>query len=70
MSPLNDKTAIVLPLGWVVSSCAAVTITVCSFFWNNLSRLQNDVHSLQVDIAVIKAHVAPQTSGSAVARNP
>lgn len=59
MAPLSDNTKVVLPLGWVAASCVSVTLFVCAFFYMSIDKLKEDVHQLQVDIAVIKEHVAP-----------
>lgn len=68
MAPLSENTRVVLPLGWVAASCVSVTLAVCAFFYVSMDTLKNEVHQLQVDIAVIKEHIAP--SGGHVAREP
>lgn len=69
MAPLNDSTRVVLPLGWVAASCLTVTLFVCGFFYLSIDKLKEDVHQLQVDIAVIKDHIAP-TDKHNTASNP
>ena len=59
MSPIDDKTKVVLPLSWVVSSTIGVTLFVCAFFFAKIQDLQADVHSLKTDVAVIKEIMVP-----------